>query len=201
MLGFVVLCGSALIIGHAEPLPNLVPGLQVCDGTLCYQGIVAGETSTRQARSLMATSELPIETKGNQDGYSSYSGMDNKRFLVLYDYQHEVGFLMLDLEQAPIQLGNLNNKYGLPCAIELEAAPIVVLEYPHFRAAISLSDTRLPLRGTFTLRPDTAITQIYFTGRQGGCAPTDYNNYYLHWRGFKTWEYLYERPDLNPMLR
>ncbi|HVO43004.1 MAG TPA: hypothetical protein VMT34_10290 [Aggregatilineales bacterium] len=194
----VVLCAGAVIVGHAQPESALVPGLELCDGVLCYQGIVPGETPITQARSFLAQSELNIETGGRQGGNFSYTDADSKRHLDLVeDWRHAAGFLMLGLERAPIRLGDLTNAFGPPCTIGLGGAPIVTLTYPNFEVNIFFFASRLHPQGAFSLRPDTAVSQIFFNGRQTGCTPTDFNNDDVQWHGFKTWHYSF-KPPIEP---
>src|SRR4051794_40401300 len=49
----LVLCGSAVLIGRAQPQPAFLPELRVCGPTPCYMNIALGKTTRQEAEALI----------------------------------------------------------------------------------------------------------------------------------------------------
>ena len=116
-LMLTALCGSALLYGHTQDIPEYVrtSGFSVCDGNPCYMGITPGITTWADAKLVLSPS-----SKDSQDNTSFVVSANNStiQLNINPDFKH-VGFVYIsphDSFNLP-SLAYFIEIYGRPCKL------------------------------------------------------------------------------------
>ncbi|HVO43003.1 MAG TPA: hypothetical protein VMT34_10285 [Aggregatilineales bacterium] len=112
-----LLCSGATVAGRAQPVPDLAPGLSLCDGKLCVLGLTLGDTAMDTANALLTQTYGGLVNKS----WTSISYDNVILRFVSIDSKHLEG-VQEDYLSAPrpVSVGQWLARYGIPCAIEPE---------------------------------------------------------------------------------
>jgi hypothetical protein len=182
-VSLILLALSFVVIGRgrAGPMREVVEGLGWCEGKPCFMGIVPGQTSWDEARSILIR-HGGVET----DIGIALSIGSSAKILVwsrLEDFDKSVTVIEIHLpEGSPSTLGSLISYYGSPCAVtqpyNLNVPSFVLL----YKSMSFYATSPYSSQQDYTsLDPSWPVYTVQLFDLEHGCEGTSYTS---SWRGF-----------------
>jgi hypothetical protein len=121
------LCAVAIVIGRAQPQPELLRALGYCDGMPCYMGIVPGKTTWDEAVEIVSGTHI-VHVRA-ADFLAAHSTIEPFLNIQIRPYNDSFS-VELWTEKASVSVGQVIAFMGTPCAINVQRWLPIYVFYP-----------------------------------------------------------------------
>jgi hypothetical protein len=177
-----LLSSVVIAAGHAQPLPPLLPGLGICDGTPCYFGIVPQKT--KMADAIATIKNIPGAVYNEE--FDTASKLPEVEWLYIIAGQPAVLELGINPANSDhVVAADVIANLGNPCCIAKVRdirGDLLVLKYPRLGIFFPLEKQG----NSWVIRPFTPVKQIMLCppSQIDICMPWFGKNHFSFWRGF-----------------
>jgi hypothetical protein len=161
----IVLSLVTVVFGRAQPVPVIAEGLDWCEDKACYMGIVPGQTSWREATTVLAAKP------GTFPANEIYTKADlSPRIVLWHAAERQITITIHFSALAQPTLGSLILFSGSPCRVRYRYQ-IYWLDYPYMTLATYMRPTGSP--GSAAFDPYWPVSHMQIMSTEQGCKDAD----------------------------
>jgi hypothetical protein len=178
-LGITLLsCIGAVMVGRAQPQPQLSPNVRRCAGIPCYMDIVLGQTTWPEAQTIINATPGWNLYAGSHSAFEVNQPIDHVYSMYVFPAANDlVQEIDLAVTPATVTAGDVIAQLGKPCAVISRGLSDLSFTYPGI--AVSVSGQQWRIQANSTVKEIRIYVPMYPCDRLAAYA-TSYR-----WHGFR----------------